>query len=98
MGSIPPPTSTPIWSPCRICQPDLAGQCSWLGYHHALDLVGALVDPGDHGSVLRASAQPEPAGSAVREAGPCDTGGVIRTAQVTGLLDPRLIGTVLRGT
>jgi hypothetical protein len=35
----------------------------------------------------RASAPPEPAGSAVPGAGPLDTGYVIRTAQVTGLFD-----------
>jgi len=61
------------------------------GHHHALGLVGALVDPGDHGSALPCQRlRVEPAGSALRGAGPCDIGGVIRTAQVVGSFD--LIG------
>ena len=58
-----------------LCQPDLAGHCSWRTVTHAL--VGALVDPGDHGSSSTVPAQ----------FGPGDTGGVIRAAQVAGLFD-----------
>jgi hypothetical protein len=56
------------------------------GHHPALGLVAASAGPGDHGCGLSCQRPPEPASSAAPGVGPCDTGHVIRTAQVTGLI------------
>jgi hypothetical protein len=87
MGSIPPPTSTPIWS--RVAMSARSGRALQLaGRHPRAGLVGALVDPGDHGSssTVPAPRLNRPVQRCV-EFGPGDTGSVIRTAQVTGLFD-----------
>jgi hypothetical protein len=75
MGSIPPPTSTPIWVWCRACHPDPAGTAAAGGHH------------GVHGSAPRRQRPAEPAGSAGRGAGLCGASCISRTAQVRGPFD-----------
>ena len=81
MGSIPPPTSTPIRVWCRACHPDPAGTAA-VGGHH-----------GVHGSVPRRQRPTEPGGSAGRGAGLCGASCASRTAQVMGPFDLAVIGT-----
>jgi hypothetical protein len=71
---------------CRVCKPNRTGHWNWRAHQHPLGPVGALVDPGDH-DFVPAPTPLEPAGSAVRGVGTCDTGGGVRTVQVTGLFD-----------
>ena len=86
-GVDPPADINPHLVSCRYVSPIWPG-LQLAGRHPRAGLVGALVDPGDHGSssTVPAPRLNRPVQRCV-EFGPCDTGGVIGTAQVTGLLD-----------
>jgi hypothetical protein len=92
MGSIPPPTSTPIWAWCRGSQPDAVATAAG-GHHHAPGWC--LRRSWCHGSVLWRQCPAQPAGSP--GTGLWGIGCVIRTAQVTGPFSPLVvIGTIPR--
>src|SRR6266516_590304 len=70
----------------RVCQPDRTGHCNW----RPISTRWARLVPSYILVIMTlapAPASPEPAGSAVHGVGTCDTGGGIRTVQVTGLFD-----------